>query len=43
MARYYYASIIKEVIKLNTVLQTLCQGRGFDIYLAQRDSWLNKS
>ena len=39
MARYYYASTIKEFLQSNTVLQTLCQGSEFDINLAQRDAW----
>ncbi len=39
MARYYYASTIKEFLKSNTVLQTLCQCSEFDINLAQRDAW----
>ena len=39
MARYYYASTIKEFMKSNTVLQSLCQGSEFDISLAQRDAW----
>ena len=39
MARYYYASTIKEFLQSNTVLQALCQGSEFDINLAQRDAW----
>lgn len=39
MARYYYASKIKDFLRSNTVLQTLCQGSEFDINLAQRDAW----
>lgn len=39
MARYYYASTIKEFLQSNTVLQTLCQGSEFDINLEQRDAW----
>ena len=39
MARYYYASTIKEFLQSNTVLQTLCQGSEFDINLAQREAW----